>query len=384
MINEAKLQEYYGKIANELNAMIPCEWERVVLYAEDDGQGSYAEFYFFTEDGETIAGGFIIDKFDVDEDEYDEHLENLWDINSELRDEFIDAGEKPWCTYTFDLYSDGSFKMDFGYELNEKLTSMVRELRWAYDKLGIIPTASYEKKFLRDYFIEQGKELIPELIEEDVPEKIEEKPQVQKPTGPIINILTEKEIEYRNKVRNTILSNPELKEQVMMLCCMEFNDELIPLDDIAEGFKFSMDGQVFAEDGGGGHYLFLEDGTIGYVNFAENESGRVANTLKEMLELEANCAYGWHNYATTRYVNDPEHLRKFVYGLEMDGRFDYEDAFGEDAPEYDDLLKVLSEALDFKIYENIIDDVIIPFYNTTVKEIEFFTTGDEQLGGLIH
>ena len=383
MIDEIKLQEYYGKIADELNEMIPCEWERVVLYAEDDGQGSYAELYFYTEDGNVIAGGTIVDEFNVDEDEYDEHLENLWDRNSELRDEFIDAGEQAWCTYTFNLYNDGRFTMKFGYELNHKLTSMVREIRWAYDELGLIPDSKYERGLLREYFIEQGKELIPELVEEE-PKKVEEKPQVKKPTGPIVNILTEEETEYRNKVRETILSNQELKEQVIMLCCMEFLDELKPLDDIAEEFKFSMDGQVFAEDGGGGHYLFLEDGTIGYVNFAENECGRVTNTLKELFELEANCAYGWHNYANTRYVNDPEHLRKYIYGLEKDGRFDYYDAFGDDAPEYDDLLEILAKTFDFKIYENILDDVIIPFFNTTVKEIEFFTIGDEKLGGLIH
>ena len=200
----------------------------------------------------------------------------------------------------------------------------------------------------------------------------------------IVNILTEDEIAYREKVCKTILGNDELKENVGMLCCMDFLEELKPLADIAEDYKFSMGGQVFAEDGGGGYYLFLEDGTIGYVNFAENECGRVSNTLKELLELVANCAYGWHNYANKRYVNDIDHLRKFVYGLEKDGRFDYEDAFGEDAPDYDELLEELAKTLDFKVYENIVDDVIIPFYNVTVKEIEFFTIGDEQLGGLIH
>ena len=33
MIEEGKLTTYYSEIANKLDEMIPCKWERIVLFA---------------------------------------------------------------------------------------------------------------------------------------------------------------------------------------------------------------------------------------------------------------------------------------------------------------------------------------------------------------
>lgn len=80
-------------------------------------------------------------------------------MRSELRDhiitglwmEFKRAGEPPWCTLTFDLDRDWRYKVKYGYEIDLDIDSSEREIRWAYDELGIIPEYSYEKKMLERY-----------------------------------------------------------------------------------------------------------------------------------------------------------------------------------------------------------------------------------------
>lgn len=197
---------------------------------------------------------------------------------------------------------------------------------------------------------------------------------------------SKEEIACREKMFLKILENKELYEQLGYICCMEFLEKLEPLSNIADSYKFNMDGQIFATDWGGGYYIFLEDGTIGYVNFREDECGRAAESLKEMLELELNCAYSWHNYADKKYVEDIEVLRKSIKGYEVLGREQYDDAFGEEVPEYDELQKIVAEALELNITKNIVEDILVPFYKTTTRQPEFIAEipGDSKLGSLIH
>lgn len=392
MIDEAKLTEYYSQIANKLDEMIPCEWERVVLYAEETGSSSTAKFYFYTPDSVLHSSGTIEDEFQLDKQEHLNRLRALWQINRNLRQEFKDAEEELWYTYTFELDKDWHFKIKYGYEYDDNVTSMERGIWWAYDELGIIPKGKTGRRMLKKYLQEQGRELPPELQDEQetsvkktAPVSEPDIPKTEEDL-PIICSLTQEEIDYRKHICDMILEDEELHEYVNALFCMDFIKEQVMLSTIAEEYQFNMDGQVFAEDGGGGHYVFLEDGSIGYVNFAEGECGRVAENLKDMLELELNCAYDWNNYAMHMYYDDHEHLRKFVYGLEQDGRFQYEDAYGDEVPEYDELQKILAEKLGLAIYENIVDEVIIPFYKATDRKPEFKTVnpGKTGLNRLIH
>lgn len=45
-MNESKLNEYYQKIAQTVNEMIPEEWSKVILYGEvNEGPGTAFFFY---------------------------------------------------------------------------------------------------------------------------------------------------------------------------------------------------------------------------------------------------------------------------------------------------------------------------------------------------
>lgn len=387
MMNEARLNEYYSDIASRLSGLIPCQWTRAVLgYITTKGCDT-CTFYFFTDDGQRHYYAEIIENYGVDEDEFDEAFWELWDVIGELQDEFKDV-EETWTSFTFELDSENHFKAEYGYE--EKAPSgMLGNMRWAYEKLGVIPEDDCLKEKL-DQYRETG--ILTDFGDDDDEDDYEDDEENESKLEKLQNItcyISEEEAGYRERVLEKLRDDEELREQVMMLCCMEFLDELEPLESIDEDYSFNMDGEIFAEDGGGGYYAFLEDGSIGYVNFAENECGRVTMTLKEMLNMQANCAYSWHNYATKKFSTDIEHLRKFIYGLEEDGREQYMDAFGDEAPEYDELRDKLAEVLELKVIEesqDIVDEILIPFYEFTQKEPVFLAADDdnEVLNGLIH
>lgn len=165
LMMKMNMKMYYSEIASKLDEIIPCEWERVVLYAEENGSVSSGSFYFYTEDSKYFYSENIWEEFEVDEDEFDELKDELMNIIERLWLEFKESGEDVWSSFTFDLNKDFKFKVEFSYEDNSGLGRMEKVLRWAYDYLGIVPKDNYRKQLLREYLEEQGKELPNELAE---------------------------------------------------------------------------------------------------------------------------------------------------------------------------------------------------------------------------
>jgi len=172
---------------------------------------------------------------------------------------------------------------------------------------------------------------------------------------------------------SAILSDKVLGEKVAAACCFDLMEQWQPLAEYGEEYScaFSMDGMIFAEDDCGGYFVLLSDGEIGYVNFAEDECGRVAETLRDLFELEVNCAFDWHNYLIKKYILNPSMLVKDVASLEAEGRDDFEDAYGDEMPEYDELQKELADKLHLKISSNIAEDVLPKLYRTVQKQPGF-------------
>lgn len=152
-----------------------------------------------------------------------------------------------------------------------------------------------------------------------------------------------------------ILENEDLREKTEALFALDFK-ELLSVKDEYPDYEFNIDGKVFAEDGGAGVYVLLEDGSIGFVCFdSPLECGRIAENLVEWFELLLNCANFWWNYANREYLEN------------------FEDAYGDDMPSYLELQKELSEKLDIKIYDNIAKDVLQRFFKTAEREPKFIT-----------
>ena len=169
-----------------------------------------------------------------------------------------------------------------------------------------------------------------------------------------------------------VLENEDLREKTEALFALDFKDLTLVKDEYPD-YEFNIDGKVFAEDGGAGVYILLEDGSIGYVCFDfPLECGRIAENLVEWFELLLNCANFWLNYADRKYL-DLEALEKKVEESEPKGQEQFEDAYGDDMPSYLELQKELSEKLDIKIYDSIAKDVLQKFFKTAEREPKFMT-----------
>lgn len=160
MINENNLTKYYSDIAEKLDEIIPGKWDKIVMYAEELGNVRSVCFYFYTMNLESIHySGNIPEEYNIDRGIYNSLLRELRQCNKNLWLEFKNSGEKEWNSITFYLDNDWKFKVKFGYELNSEIGDYEREIRWAYDELGIVPKSEYKKKILEEYLKEQGKSL---------------------------------------------------------------------------------------------------------------------------------------------------------------------------------------------------------------------------------
>ncbi len=162
-MDESRLTGYYSEIANKLDNMVPCEWNRIILYAEELGDVSNIGFYFYTNDEQVHWSEGITEEYEVDEYEYMMQLVQLVELVKELWMEFKNADEEVWSVFTFDIDSERKFKANYEYELNDEISDLERITIWSYNELDIIPDGEYGRKQLKKYLEAQGRELPDEL-----------------------------------------------------------------------------------------------------------------------------------------------------------------------------------------------------------------------------
>lgn len=124
-MNEKIFEPCYGKIANQLNCIIPGEWSTLVLYGEELGDNCTASFFFKTEEnGEFIDGGMIPDIYKINKDIYLELMLELCEQMKELKHEFIKQGLQGWNAIRFYLDKNFRFKVEFDYDIPMGLEAM--------------------------------------------------------------------------------------------------------------------------------------------------------------------------------------------------------------------------------------------------------------------
>ena len=152
MIKESNLNQYYAEIAHKLNDIIPEEWKKIILYAEDLGDVSSTSFYFHTKEDNAIHySGNIPEEFSVSKDEFRILLRELRSIIRSFRNEFEKEHEELWYTLTFILDESWRFKADFGYEIDEEKGYLEREIIWAYENIGLVPEEEFGREVLKEY-----------------------------------------------------------------------------------------------------------------------------------------------------------------------------------------------------------------------------------------
>lgn len=167
MIYEINLIKYYAEIAHKLNGMIPVEWDKIVMYAEELGSVNSACFYFYTNNSLDIQySGNIVEEYKLDRDVFNEWLKELRQSVKELWSEFNDADEKTWYTMTFTLDSNWRYKVRFAYEIDTELGDLEREIIWAYKEMGIMPESEFSKELLENYLRDEERNLYKNIGEQ--------------------------------------------------------------------------------------------------------------------------------------------------------------------------------------------------------------------------
>jgi len=154
MIDERELTKYYQAIAQNLNSIIPVKWNKVALYGEETNFSESVSFYFYTNGNEIHHSGDIPEEYNINEGVFSKQLRVLFKAIRSLWEEFRNAGVETWKVITFHLDENRRFKVKYSYDLNMEIGDYDRQIRWAYDELGIVPQDNYSKKLLNEYLYE--------------------------------------------------------------------------------------------------------------------------------------------------------------------------------------------------------------------------------------
>ena len=165
MLNHTKqIKEMYEEIQRKLLYLIPEKWESIYLYSsviEDGKKEPTGELFFYY-----IPKGIfrknpvnvyeVPGKFNIDEKQYVDLVQKLYDDIKQLREEFkrTTPGEM-WSNLTISI-TNMKFRAEYSYEdlVNNAFNSYERHVIWRYKYLGIGPeqVSKKDKDILYRYF----------------------------------------------------------------------------------------------------------------------------------------------------------------------------------------------------------------------------------------
>ena len=165
MLNHTKqIKEIYEEIQRKLLYLIPEKWEAIYLYSsviENGKKEPTGELFFYY-----IPKGIfrknpvnvyeVPSKFNIDETQYLDLVEKLYDNIKLLREEFkrTTPGEM-WSNLTISI-TNMKFRAEYSYEdlVNNAFNSYERHVIWRYKYLGIGPeqVSKKDKEILFRYF----------------------------------------------------------------------------------------------------------------------------------------------------------------------------------------------------------------------------------------
>lgn len=146
---EIELNELYKEIAQQVNDMIPTEWD-IFCFNGEIKEGEGGVFFFFMPKGEKkhIFSHYIPKVYSVDKRAYNKELHKLFQLTVELQNIFIDNDQEPWFSVTLTLNDKGKLNVHFDYT------------NWHESEFG--PTARI--KYFEYKYISKNKEQL-DLIE---------------------------------------------------------------------------------------------------------------------------------------------------------------------------------------------------------------------------
>ncbi|WP_235701754.1 immunity protein YezG family protein [Bacillus altitudinis] len=154
------MEDLYREIAEDLNKMIPVEWDTIWMYAEMLDDSASSLFYFKVSNKEEYYYSHNIpEQFQVSEDTYDSLLINLQRKLRRLKEDYAEEHSDKWTTVTMKLTAAGKMSIDFSYEdiLSLGINMPKRIAIWAYENLGIYPKRKSVREFLKEYIKNKEK-----------------------------------------------------------------------------------------------------------------------------------------------------------------------------------------------------------------------------------
>lgn len=165
MLNHTKqIKEMYEEIQRKLLYMIPEKWESIYLYSSVIEEGKKEPtgelFFYYIPKGifrkNPVNVYEVPSKFNIDENQYLELAQKLYDDIKQLREEFkrTTPGEM-WSNLTISI-TNMKFRAEYSYEdlVNNAFNSYERHVIWRYKYLGIGPeqVSKKDKDILYRYF----------------------------------------------------------------------------------------------------------------------------------------------------------------------------------------------------------------------------------------
>ena len=172
MLDTPRVKIIYEKIQNKLFYMIPEKWNRLYLYASvfeqlEDFLAGEMYFYYFPKGilkKNPVNVYEIPSKFNIAEDAYSKHIEELYELIKKLWKEFKKENHRPWYTITISIEN---FKFKIAYHYTD-----VRNLPYSANQMHIIWTYQNLKTDL-DLYSKKEKNLIQKYLAENIKEDVE-------------------------------------------------------------------------------------------------------------------------------------------------------------------------------------------------------------------
>jgi len=171
-----------------------------------------------------------------------------------------------------------------------------------------------------------------------------------------------------NGILSIMKSNEQLADKIEAVCSIRLDG----ITDPDAERRYSIPGEIFASDFGGGQFVFLSDGSIGYMG-QEDECGRIAENVTELFELTLNCADSFYNYSKKKFMNDSVLLKQEIAKNEPQAIEEFFDAFGDDyGDDYEAIRKEVADALGITISKDISEDVLPRYYKSATRDPLYF------------
>lgn len=165
MLNHTKqIKEMYEEIQRKLLYMIPEKWESIYLYSSVIEEGKKEPtgelFFYYIPKGifrkNPVNVYEVPSKFNIDENQYVELVQKLYDDIKQLREEFKRTTPgKMWSNLTISI-TNMKFRAEYSYEdlVDNAFNSYERHVIWRYKYLGIGPeqVSKKDKDILYRYF----------------------------------------------------------------------------------------------------------------------------------------------------------------------------------------------------------------------------------------